>query len=259
MVEVEQEEFNKRRNSPNLSDCHFYHSFDLPDGSQLIGDWDMRGKFDEYVGYLPLEGKTVIDFGAASGFLSFEAEKRGAKVTSFDADSTARYCRLPHTPSRYTHDREASIALDNKWLDGVKNSYWYVYNALKSHNRVFYGDLYNLPQEIGTFDVAILGQFLVHNRSAIDVLEVVASKAKQYVVITEGIWDIDEPGAKLLGSASSPDDFYSNWLYSPPFYSEIMGMLGFERLSFDRRYFRCNHAKHMRDEMLGVFVFKRVR
>ncbi|MGO9007748.1 MAG: class I SAM-dependent methyltransferase [Beijerinckiaceae bacterium] len=248
--------FQKSRAKPDRSDCFFYHSFDLPDGTEIVGDWDMRGKFDKYVGNLDLSGKRVIDFGTASGFLSFEAEKRGASVTSFDADSTARYCRLPHTPSRYTHNREEAIAQDDRWLDAVKNSYWYMYNVLGSQNRVFYGDLYNLPREIGTFDVAVLGQFLVHNRSGIDVLEAVAAKTERYLVITEGLWDIEEPGARFIGRASAPEDFYSNWLFSPSFFFEVVGMLGFQCKSFERHSFRCN-ARHMRDMELGVFVFER--
>src|SRR4051794_19911111 len=90
-------------------DCIFYHSFDLPDGRSIVGDWDMRGKFDEYIGHVSLAGKRVIDFGTASGFLSFEAEKRGADVVSFDADSTGRYTRLPHAGSLYARDPEAAI------------------------------------------------------------------------------------------------------------------------------------------------------
>jgi hypothetical protein len=249
--------FQKPRAKPERSDCVFYHSFDLPDGTEIVGEWDMRGKFSQYTGNLNLSGKRVIDFGTASGFLSFEAEKRGARVVSFDADSTARYPRLPHTPSRYTQNREKAIAHDDLWLDAVKNSYWYIYNVLGSKNEVVYGDLYNISQEIGRFDVAVLGQFLVHNRSGIDVLEAVASKTERYLVITEGIWEIDEPAAKFIGRADAPTDFYSNWLYSPSFYFEVVGMLGFHCKLFDRHSFKCNHAAHKKDLELGVFVFER--
>lgn len=249
--------FEKARPKPAFADCLFYHSFDLPDGTEIVGEWDMRGKFDQYVGSLDLAGKRVIDFGTASGFLSFEAEKKGARVVSFDADSTARYTRLPHTPSRFTENPRKAIAEDDLWLNAIKNSYWYVYHAVGSKNKAFYGDLYNLPKGLGMFDVAILGQFLVHNRSGIDVLQAVTSKTERYLVITEGLWNIEEAGAKLLGRASAPTDFYSNWLYSPSFYFEVVGMLGFDCKTFERHSFRCNHPSHLRDEELGVFVFER--
>jgi hypothetical protein len=254
---AERELFEKVRPKPALADCLFYHSFNLPDGTEIVGEWDMRGKFDQYVGNLDLKGKRVIDFGTASGFLSFEAEKKGARVVSFDADSTARYTRLPHTPSRYTENPEKAIAEDDLWLNAVKNSYWYVHNDVQSQNQVVYGDLYDIPEAVGMFDVAILGQFLVHNRSGIDVLQAVAAKTERYLVITEGVWNIEEAGAKLLGRASAPTDFYSNWLYSPSFYFEVVGMLGFDCKTFERHSFRCNHPSHLRDEELGVFVFER--
>lgn len=238
-------------------DCIFYHSFDLPDGRSITGDWDMRGKFDDYIGHVNLAGKRVVDFGTASGFLSFEAEKRGADVVSFDADSTARYTRLPHAGSLYERDRAAAIAADDRWLDGVKRSYWYVYNALNSKNRVVYGDIYNVPAAMGMFDVAIIGQFLVHNRSGIDVLEAVAKNTSDYMIITEGIWPTKEPGGKFIGRADRPGDFYSNWLYSPPFYYEVMGMLGFRCEKFKMASFYCGHEGHKQNMELGVFVFRR--
>lgn len=240
-------------------DCIFYHSFDLPDGRSIIGDWDMRGKFDEYIGHVSLAGKRVIDFGTASGFLSFEAEKRGANVVSFDADSTSRYTRLPHAASLYARDPEAAIREDDKWLDGVKRSYWYAHNALLSKNRVVYGDIYNLPKELGLFDIAIIGQFLVHNRSGIDVLQAVAKNTSDYLIITEGVWQIEEPAAKFIGRADRPSDFYSYWLYSPAFYYEVMGMLGFKCERFKMGSFYCGHEGYKQDMNLGIFVFRRVR
>jgi hypothetical protein len=122
---------------------------------------------------------------------------------------------------------------------------------------VHYGDLYYLPDSIGKFDVVILGQFLVHNRSAIDVLEAVAKKSQRYLVITEGLWEIEEAGARLLGRSDAKEDFWSNWLYSPAFYFEVVGMLGFACKSLTRNKFRCNHEKHQSDMELGTFVFER--
>jgi lysozyme family protein len=235
------------------------------DGKYSASVWDtqigcaaMRGKFDDYVGCVDLRGKKVIDFGTASGFLSFEAEKRGADVVSFDADSTARYTRLPHASALYVRDPEAAIREDNKWLDGMKRSYWFAHQAFRSKNRLVYGDIYNLqPELIGAFDVAILGQFLVHNRSGIDVLQAVAKATRDTMIITEGIWPIDEAGAKFIGSAKHPADFYSNWIYSPAFYREVLGMLGFRCESFTTASFYCHHEDHKREESLGVFVFRR--
>jgi 2-polyprenyl-3-methyl-5-hydroxy-6-metoxy-1,4-benzoquinol methylase len=71
---------------PAIEDCWFYHVMDLPGLGTVnhFGRWDLRGRFDEYTGFIPVAGRTLVDVGSASGFLTFEAEKRGAVVTSFD-------------------------------------------------------------------------------------------------------------------------------------------------------------------------------
>ena len=80
---------------PALQECVFYHSIDLPGIGSVKGEWDLRGKFDEYIGSIDVSGKTVLDVGTASGFLTFEAEKRGATVFSFDADGPERIQMVP--------------------------------------------------------------------------------------------------------------------------------------------------------------------
>ena len=57
----------------NLDDCYFYHTMDLPGVGVMRGHWDLRGRFADYVGGVDVEGKSVLDVGAATGFLSFEA------------------------------------------------------------------------------------------------------------------------------------------------------------------------------------------
>jgi hypothetical protein len=78
-----------------VADCDFYHTMDLPISWLRTGQWDLRVRFDQYVGGVSLAGRTVLDVGAASGFLSFEAERRGATVTSFEAAHAGQYRVLP--------------------------------------------------------------------------------------------------------------------------------------------------------------------
>jgi hypothetical protein len=68
---------------PAIEDCKFYHAMDLPQIGFVQGAWDLRGRFDDYIGGVGLKDRSVLDVGTASGFLSFEAEQRGAQpVTS---------------------------------------------------------------------------------------------------------------------------------------------------------------------------------
>jgi hypothetical protein len=90
-----------------LEDCSFYHAMDIPAVGEVKGTRDLRGMFEDYVGHVELAGRTLLDVGTASGFLTFEAERRGATVTSFDTDSAANYQSLP---SPYVKDRSIWVA-----------------------------------------------------------------------------------------------------------------------------------------------------
>src|SRR6266404_270300 len=80
----------------DIRECYFYHVMDLPHVGTVGGAWDLRGRFDEYIGHADLAGKSVLDVGTAAGFLTFEAEKRGARVVSFDMDDKRRQHFLPY-------------------------------------------------------------------------------------------------------------------------------------------------------------------
>jgi hypothetical protein len=248
-------------NSPyglvELHDCLFYHSFDFPDGTSVVGEWDMRGQFADYIGHVPMQGKTVCDVGTASGFLTFEAEKAGARVTSFDADSTARYTPLPHLRGMLHTSRTTKQAEQESWLTAVKKSYWFSHTKYSSSTRAIYGDVFELAK-IGQFDCVILGQILVHNKSPIDIIAAAAQACKQDLIITEGMWEIQEPALRFLGGADRPEDYFSWWLASPAWYIEIARMLGFELAAQSNADFNCNHATHAGRQSLHTMVFRRV-
>jgi 2-polyprenyl-3-methyl-5-hydroxy-6-metoxy-1,4-benzoquinol methylase len=68
----------------SAADCDFYHVMELPGVGRVGDQWDLRGTVDAYLGDFDFQGKRALDVGAASGFLTFEMEKRGASVVSFD-------------------------------------------------------------------------------------------------------------------------------------------------------------------------------
>ena len=67
--------------------CIFYHAMNLPGIGSVSGDWDLRDTMDEYLGHFDFQGKRCLDIGSASGYLTFEMERRGAReVVSVDLD-----------------------------------------------------------------------------------------------------------------------------------------------------------------------------
>ena len=89
----------------------------------MEGEWDLRGRFDDYVGRLDLSGKRVLDIGTASGFLTWEAERRGAQVVSFDLDHASLQKLLPFRDSIYMRDRAESERQREHFFDGMKRGY----------------------------------------------------------------------------------------------------------------------------------------
>lgn len=65
----------------------WYHTIELPDGTAipgLIGVEPQRARLDAFGVPHDLTGKRVLDVGAATGWCSFEAERRGAEVVAVD-------------------------------------------------------------------------------------------------------------------------------------------------------------------------------
>jgi 2-polyprenyl-3-methyl-5-hydroxy-6-metoxy-1,4-benzoquinol methylase len=67
-----------------VDQTHWYHTIDLGNGVQTRGTFDLRPHLDKYGIPRDLTGKRVLDIGRASGFFSFEFERRGADVTATD-------------------------------------------------------------------------------------------------------------------------------------------------------------------------------
>ncbi len=76
--------YTTAREVESQDDCFFYHFMDLPNHSTVGTTWDLRDCAEDYLGRLDYQNKRTLDVGTASGFLTYEMEKRGANVVSFD-------------------------------------------------------------------------------------------------------------------------------------------------------------------------------
>jgi SAM-dependent methyltransferase len=221
-------EFEKPRYVDDRSRCNFYHTIDLPEVGTIEGGWDLRGRFDEYIGGVDVAGRKVLDVGTATGFLSFESEKRGADVVSFDIGSGENQTLLPFEKSEF-YTNHAAWVEDRTWnFEFWKNAYWYCHRLLKSKARVYYGDVYHIPVELGCFDVTVVGAILMHLSDPVSALASIARVTGDVMVVVDGMLDTDDPVARLMGRASSPENDSSWWTLSRGVYREVLGMLGFE-------------------------------
>ncbi len=224
----------------DLSGCRFYHAMDLPRSGFVAGDWDLRGKFERYTGGLQFSGKTVLDVGTASGFLTFEAERQGAEVVSVDARSARDVNRVPVPGSLFVTDHRQWELETDRLLDQLKSSYWRAHSEFGSRAKVYYGSVYDLPAELGQFDVVIVGQILVHVSDVVRALSSIAPRSGETLIVAEGVIDTDQPLSRFLGRADRPDRNRAFWHHSTGLYRELMAMFGFELKSNETHAYSCH-------------------
>lgn len=168
---------------PPKDKCVFYHDLDLPGGETIVGSWDIRGRFDEYIGNQPLAGKTVLDVGTASGFLAFSAENAGAVVTAADARNARDFRQLQFRDSTYHRDRARWLREYDGFLVKLKNSFWYAWHRLNSRVEVVYAPIDAFPFWDRRFDVVIAGAILEHLADPVSAIGNMARLADQAVIV----------------------------------------------------------------------------
>jgi SAM-dependent methyltransferase len=241
------------RTISDVSDCLFYHKMDLPEIGTVDGRWDLRGRLADYSGGVEVAGKRVLDVGCATGFLSFEFEKLGAQVVSFDVGSADDMDRLPFSKSLYSTNRTEWAREVDRTIEQIKNSYWFCHGRYRSQAKAYYGDVYNLPSELGLFDVVMVGQILVHLKDPLSAISELAKKCTGTIIVTEGIIDSDNRIMGLCADpAKGPD--WSWWHLSTGLYKSILKIMGFEVVSIESNVY---NSQRLGPTSLGTVVARR--
>lgn len=209
----------------STEDCDFYHSMHVPGIGEVSGDWDLRAVVDDYLGGVDFSGKRVLDVGTASGFLSFEMEKRGAEVVSFDLDDAARFEFVPHFKQQ--HDLDKIVNSRRRTLQRRKNSYWLAHRALQSSARVYYGNIYDLPDGLGRFDIVVLGMVLSHLRDPFQALYSGSRLSTTLLIVTNQTMKMEEPFACFMPDPDDKSLITAWWGFSDGCMTRMLGVLGF--------------------------------
>jgi SAM-dependent methyltransferase len=246
--------FAEPRYIERLADCFFYHTMTLPGFGEVPGHWDLRGRFNDYIGNVEVKGKSVIDIGCATGFLSFESERNGAsEVVSFDMDHARRQRFLPFRDKLQYRDPVTWAERYNLEIERFKNAYWLCHRLLKSSAKVYYGDICNLPLGLGRFDIAIVGSVLEHLPDQISALASISRLVRETIVIVSPLIHSDESIAHFEGSVDRADNEFTWWTYSIGLYREVFKMLGFEidRITESQYFFQYQERFESRDTLVA--------
>ncbi|HEX6190211.1 MAG TPA: methyltransferase domain-containing protein [Pyrinomonadaceae bacterium] len=232
-----------------LEDCYFYHTIELPDLGVQKGHWDLRTRFDDYIGGVDVRGKSVLDVGTATGFLSFEAEARGAsRVLSFDMSDVRQQAIVPFKGKLYIYDQH------DAWIRKWKNAYWLCHRLLNSKADVYYGNIYALPQELGQFDITIVGAVLEHLVDPVSALISIARLTRERMVLVTPLIESNEKIARFEPNADRPEADFTWWTYSVGLYRELLRILGFEIEKITRANYYHEFAGRMEERASLVAV-----
>jgi SAM-dependent methyltransferase len=208
---------------PTFDECHFYHTMEIPGHGLAKGDWDLRAGVDNYLGNVSFANRRVLEIGPASGFLTFEMEKRGAKVVSVEVTDDPGWDFVPYPAALLREVLEPRREIMRR----LKNSYWFAHAAHKSKAQVYYGDVYHLPAQLGEFDIAVMGSLLLHCRDPLRIVEQCGKKARS-LIITD-MFHPELEGAPLCRLAPAPENFFWHtwWHFSAEFFTQFLAVMGF--------------------------------
>lgn len=217
--------FAEPRKITSLEGLYFYHAMDLP-GESIEGDWDLRGQERAYIGGLDLDGKRVLDVGAASGFMTFAMEKMGAEVVAYDIRDGREWNVVPHHSlhGRMEEQRRQRVHASER----LKDSFWYCHKALGSSVKAFYGDIYNLPDGLGPFDVALFGLVLPHLRDPFQALYSGARLTTGKIVVTGMFSNLPNGASVFRPDFDNTHGTHSWWALSMSTLENMLGALGFK-------------------------------
>jgi SAM-dependent methyltransferase len=217
---------SKRREGANLDDFVWYHATELPDGTVLPGVWDLRGHESTYLGGVDFAGKRVLELGPATGYLTFHMERLGAEVVSFEAGFDVSVDTLPVKGEDQPWER---LRLMQETIDRNHDAWWYLHRAFGSSAKFVQGNIYDMPGDLGTFDITVVGAILLHLREPWGALSQAAQRTTETMVVTEPLQDdLDPPEANIMRFSPSAEHHLTNWwsIY-PGAVDSMLGRCGF--------------------------------
>ena len=171
----------------------WYHTLELPGGVTTAGWVDCRPVRDRVLLPADMSGMRALDVGTWDGFWAFEMERRGAEVVTVDIPDPAQW---DWPPRMYLGEADAQrreqIASTNLG-EGYRLAHELIGSSVVQE-RVSVYDLD--PEQLGTYDIVVVGSILLHLRDPVAALAAIRPLARGPVVLNEAI--------ELLPSLVSP-------------------------------------------------------
>jgi tRNA (mo5U34)-methyltransferase len=224
----------------DLSNYYWYHTIDLGNGLITPGNYDYRSTLPLFKFPEDMSGMDVLDVGSATGFFSFEFEKRGASVTSVELPSIADWDMPPGEDREQTlkelsayHRVRTVEEIQYFHLDGP---FEFCRKVLNSKVKRCHATIYDLsPQKLGrdAFDLVFIGDVLLHTFSPLKALASVALLCKRTAIISQELADLPDstPLMRYVGGETRKGDNRTWWQPNRSCFEEMLKRLGFKSVS----------------------------
>jgi tRNA (mo5U34)-methyltransferase len=163
---------------------YWYHCVDLGNGVVTEGDFDLRQHWSSYAFPDDMRGMRVLDVGRASGFFSFEFEKRGADVTATEIASGLNWdLQGGHGATERRRQEIPDIAaFDCQYVTGA---FHYAHRVLGSKVRPVTTTVYELsPVMFGQpFDLVFAGSIMSHLKDPVGAMERLLEVTRERLIV----------------------------------------------------------------------------
>jgi hypothetical protein len=252
-----QREMAARWQDIELADCYFYHRVQLKDGRIVEGTWNLIGGESEYLGGVDVAGRRVLELGAASGWLTVWMEQKGATIVAFDLGWQLVQDLLPlaHIDLQEL-SRQAIVRV------GVgQNAWWYLHRNYGLLAKAVYGTCYELPADIGRYDISVFGSILLHLRDPFRALEQAAERTDEAIVVVEPlILEVTGLGPVARWNPTRSTNPTGWWNHSPDVIVDMLSVLGFPKVTVtyhQQPYSREDIPGHHQDVAFFTVVARR--
>ena len=226
----------KKLGHGDLSKYYWYHTVDLGNGLVTPGDYDYRPIIDVYDFPKDMKGMNVLDIGSATGFFTFEFEKRGADVVSLELPSLFDWDML------FEEDKHALAERMSKEIgsrDAETLHFYHLDGPFKFCSKVLgskasriYSTIYDLDKSktgIDTFDLVFLGDVLLHTASPLKALISASNMCRRTLIICDQLYESCDPHPLLYFASGDADDNNRTWWHpNMPFIDKTLKKLGFK-------------------------------
>jgi tRNA (mo5U34)-methyltransferase len=222
-----------------VDECDWYHVLELGDGIVTDGFFDIRSQLYKYCIPEDLTGKRILDIGRASGFFSFEFERRGGDVTATDLPSSLEKEFVGgeltrEVWKRWILERHVPSDMGSDQL-GSRMDFFLARAILKSNVKPICLKLNDLSPERfdgQKFDIVFVGSVLNHVKDPAGALEKIFATTSDLCILANP-YDPDDnsniPRMRLIGR--SAPSLTTWWMPNLACLKELLYCVGFEEIN----------------------------